>query len=163
MSLKDHCTRVGWLAGLPLKKPAFVVHELQMIMGFIGYPVIYHTDNDSEVKGAQIIAMLKDTNPSIVTVTGRVRQPSDQGSVEVMNSSVKVVIRHFETEVQQHGQVFCWSDNLGKVMAALNKSQSRGKYEMSPYKSVFGMDYDQPLTCTMSELRAGSVTGAGPW
>ena len=113
MTLKDHCTRIGWLVGA-----AFVVHKLKMIMCFIGYPVIYHTDNGSKVlvKGAQIIAMLKDTNPSIVTVTGRVRRPSDQGSVEVVNSSVKAVIRHFETEAQQRGELFCWPNNLGKAV-----------------------------------------------
>ena len=69
-------------------------------MGFIGYPLIYHTDNGPEVKGAEILYMLKDINPLILPVTGQVRQPSDQGSVENMQKYVKSAIRHFETEVR---------------------------------------------------------------
>ena len=87
VTLKDHHTRITWLAAIPLKKPSFVSHELQGIMGFIGYPSIYHTDNGTEVTSQEVVKMLKKINPSIITVTGRVRQPSDQGSVEICSST----------------------------------------------------------------------------
>ena len=88
ITVKDHSTRFAWFACIPLKISKFVVHELQSIMGFIGYPFIYHTDNGPKVKGAQILAMLKDINPSILAVTGRVPQPSDQESVKNMQKHV---------------------------------------------------------------------------
>ena len=37
-------------------------------------------------------------------------------------------------------------------MAALNKFTGCGMFEMSPYKSAFGMDYDEPLPCTIGDL-----------
>ena len=49
VTIKDHHTRITWLAAIPLKKSSFVSHELQGIMCFIGYPSIYHTDNGTEV------------------------------------------------------------------------------------------------------------------
>ena len=77
VTLEDHHTRITWLAATPLKKPPFVSHELQGIMGFIGYPSIYHTDNGTEVTSQEVVKMLKKINPSTITVTGRVCQPSE--------------------------------------------------------------------------------------
>ena len=98
--------------------------------------------------------MLKEINPSILAVTGRVREPSDQGSVEKMQKHIKSIRCHFETEARQRGQGFNWPDNLRKVMSAVKKACSRGKFETSPYKSVFGMDYDLLLSCLLEDLRA---------
>ena len=63
-----------------------------------------HTDNGTEVTSQEVVKMLKKINPSIVTVTEWVRQPSDQGSIENIQQHVKVVIRHCETEARQCGE-----------------------------------------------------------
>ena len=46
-----------------------------------------------------------------------------------------------------------WTELLGRVMAALNKSSGDHLVEVPPYKSVFGMEYDPPLSCSMEEMR----------
>ena len=48
MTTKDHSTRLAHLTALPLKQAKFVAYELDQLMGFIGYPSIFHTDNGTE-------------------------------------------------------------------------------------------------------------------
>jgi hypothetical protein len=48
MMVKDHSTGITYLAALPLKRPKFVVFELNKQFGLIGYPTIFHNDNGSE-------------------------------------------------------------------------------------------------------------------
>ena len=48
MTTKDHSTRLTHLTALPLKQAKFVAHELDQLMGLIGYPIIFHTDNGTE-------------------------------------------------------------------------------------------------------------------
>ena len=97
--------------------------------------------------------MLKEINPTIHTVCGRVRKPSDQGSVENMQKQVKGVLKRIETELRHQGMDPNWTELLGHVMGALNKSSGDHLVEVPPYKSVFGMEYDPPLSCSMEEMR----------
>ena len=120
MTVKDHSTGLTYLAALPFKQPKLVAHELDILFGLIGYPTIFHTDNGTEFTSRQIVDLLKEINPNIQTVTGRVRKPSDQGSVENMNKHVKSVLKKIETEVRQSGGKPNWTSLLGRVMAALN-------------------------------------------
>jgi transposase InsO family protein len=66
-----------------------IAYKLQEIFGIIGYPKIFHTDNGKGFTAKVVLEFLWDLNPNILTVTGRPRCPSDQGSVENMNKFVK--------------------------------------------------------------------------
>lgn len=153
MTVKDHSTGLTWLVALPFKQPKFVAHELDIIFGLIGYPTIFHTDNGTEFTASEIVALLKELNPSIQTVTGRVRKPSDQGSVENMNKHVKKTLKRIESEVRQSGKIPNWTGLLGRVMAALNKAEGKGKDNTSAYHAVFGQEYDPVITATTADIR----------
>ena len=70
---KDHSTRLTNLVALRLKQAEFVAHKLGQLMGFIGYPMIFHTDNRTEFTAKQTLQKLKDINPFIQTVRGHAR------------------------------------------------------------------------------------------
>ena len=97
--------------------------------------------------------MLKETNPTIQTACGRVRKPRDQGSVENMQKQVKAVLKRIKTELRHQGMDPNWTELLGHVMGALNKSSGDHLVEVPPYKAIFGMEYDPPLRCSMEEIR----------
>lgn len=153
MTVKDHSTGMTYLAALPVKQAKCVAYELDLLFGLIGYPSIFHTDNGTEFTANEIVELLKQISPNIQTVTGRVRKPSDQGSVENMNNHVKRVLRSIETSERNKGRTPNWTSLLGRVMAALNKTQGTGKHDVSAYMAVFGMEYDLPLRCSMAEMR----------
>merc|ERR1739845_160283 len=94
LSVKDHSSRMTVLAALPLKQAKFVLFELDYLFGLLGYPSIFHTDNGTEFVAKELVAGLKEVNPSLQTVTGRARKPSDQGSVENGQRWVKEVIKN---------------------------------------------------------------------
>jgi hypothetical protein len=94
--VKDHFTKFTWLRAVARKKTNLVAAELDQLFGFIGYPLIYHSDNGKEVAGKQIVNLLKSINPNVITVTGRARTPSDQGSVERGNREIKKVLSALE-------------------------------------------------------------------
>ena len=93
ITLKDHFTGFVYLVAIPRKRPKYVAYELDKIFAVIGYPSIFHTDNGNEFTAKEILQVLKEINPSIITVTGRPRRPSDQGSVENMNKFVKRILQ----------------------------------------------------------------------
>jgi transposase InsO family protein len=75
-----------------------IAYKLQKIVGLIGYPKIFHTDNGKEFTAKLILQFLWQLNPNIVAVTGRPRRPQDQGSVEKANVKVKRVLGSVLTE-----------------------------------------------------------------
>ncbi len=92
MVLKDHFSKLLYLRAIPTKEAEPVARELNHIFGFIGFPEIFHTDNGNEFIANTVLKIVKSWNPSCTTVTGRPRQPSDQGSVENINGHVKTPI-----------------------------------------------------------------------
>ena len=92
VTVKDHSTGFTHVSAIPRKTANFVAHRLQEAFGILGYPSIFHTDNGKEFTARRILRFLRSISPSIITVTGRPRQPSDQGSVESMNKLVKRLI-----------------------------------------------------------------------
>jgi hypothetical protein len=89
LTLKDHATSLAYLCALPRKRANRIAYKLQQIFGIIGYPMIFHTDNGKEFTAKFVLEFLRDLNPNILMVTGRLCHPSDQGSVENMNKFVK--------------------------------------------------------------------------
>ena len=89
LTLKDHSTGLVYLTALPRKRADGVAYKLQEIFGVLGYPRIFHTDNGKEFTAKVVLEFLRMMNPNILAVTGRARQPQDQGSVENMNKFVK--------------------------------------------------------------------------
>jgi hypothetical protein len=90
MTLKDCSTGLIYLCALPKKKASFVAYELEKYFGFVGYPQIFHIDNGKEFIALVVQDLLINNNPNCFLVTGRLRMPLDQGSVE---SSKKLVHR----------------------------------------------------------------------
>ena len=89
ISFKDHLTGFCAFGALPFKKQKYVVHWVSWLFGLIGFPLIFHTDNGKEFVSKLILSMLKALSPSTSTVTGRPRNPRDQGSVENVNKVAK--------------------------------------------------------------------------
>jgi hypothetical protein len=48
MVVKDHFTKLVYLRALPYKEAILVAHELSHIMGLLGFPLVFHTDNGGE-------------------------------------------------------------------------------------------------------------------
>lgn len=154
MTVKDHSTGITHVTSIPRKRPKFVAFELDRLFGFIGYPAIFHTDNGKEFTGKEIIQLLRQINPSIISVTGRPRTPRDQGSVESMNKLIKRVLGDIESEQRADGVTDPnWTALLGRVMSAINNHRSRQADSVTSYQAVFGQDYHQSISCTMAEAR----------
>jgi transposase InsO family protein len=153
VTVKDHLTGFVCLSCIPRKRPIYVTYELQMLFGMIGFPYIFHTDNGKEFIAAEVLRLLKSISPAITTVTGRPRTPNDQGSVENMNRIVKRLIQNCEEEERQRGGVPNWSMYLGRIMAAINSMEQRGKYNVSAYEAVFGLQYSGSEHCSLTDLR----------
>ncbi len=99
LTLKDHATALVYLCMLPWKRANLIAYKLQEIFGIIGYPMIFHTNNGKDFRAKVVLEFFRDLNPNILTVTGRPRRPSDQGSVENMNKFVK---RTLETVLAEY-------------------------------------------------------------
>ncbi|KAK1733577.1 hypothetical protein QTG54_015750 [Skeletonema marinoi] len=153
LTLKDHSTQLTYLVPLPKKMAKFVAYELDRIFGLIGYPSIFHTDNGKEFTANQILELLKEYSESIITVTGRPRTPSDQGSVESMNKLVERIIQDLENDERLKGREPNWTRLLGRAMQTINSKCGRGKFDCEPYKAVFGQSYHQQISCSISDMR----------
>ncbi len=70
MTVIDHSTGLTAVFALPRKKAKYVAYELDMYFGLVGYPTTFHTDNGNEFTAKVVVDMLKNINPSILTVTG---------------------------------------------------------------------------------------------
>ncbi len=130
MTLKDHATSLTYRALIPRKKAKYVAHEIDHIVGLIGYPNIFHTDNGKEFIAMTNLQLLKELNPNIITVHGRPCTPCDQGSVESMNNLVKCVLTMIELEVRISGMEQNWTTLLGHTTAAINNKKPKGKWEI---------------------------------
>lgn len=152
--IKDHATAFTYISAIPRKTAACVAHRLQEVFGLIGYPSIFHTDNGKEFTARRILHYLRTINPTIITVTGRPRQPSDQGSVESMNRLVKRLIGSELAERRISGVLHPnWTEVLGSVTAAINSQHGRSANSTSSYLTVYGQTYDQSITCSLEEAR----------
>ena len=153
ITVKDHSTGLTYISAIPRKTAHFVAHRLQELFGLIGYPSIFHTDNGKEFTARSVLKFLRHISPSIITVTGRPRKPSDQGSVESMNRLVKRLIGSELAQRRAVGDNPNWTEILGAVTASINSQSGRGGNSTSSYNTVFGQSYDQDIPCSMDEAR----------
>ena len=151
VTVKDHSTGFTYVSAIPRKTAHFVAHRLQELFGLIGYPSIFHTDNGKEFTARAILKFLRNINPSIITVTGRPRKPSDQGSVESMNRLVKRLIGSELAQRRAAGENPNWTEILGSVTAAINSQCGRGLNAVPSYTTIFGQPYDQEIACSKDE------------
>lgn len=153
VTVKDHATGFTHISAIPSKTAHNVAHRLQEVFGLIGYPSIFHTDNGKEFTAREILQYLRRVNPNILSVTGRPRKPSDQGSVERMNRLVKRLIGSELSQRRLAGENPNWTEVLGAVMATINSQKGRSSYAASSYMSIFGQKYDQDFSCSKEEAR----------
>jgi hypothetical protein len=149
--IKDHATALVYLCALPRKCPNLVANKLQEIFGIIGFPKIFHTDNEKEFTAKVVLMFLRQMNPNITTVTGRPLCPSDQGSVEDMNKLVKRFIGSVLTERRLVGDNPIWTEVLGSVAAVINSQHGRKKDEVSSYEAVYGQEFNHKVSCSEEE------------
>ncbi len=152
-TVKDHSTGFTHVSAIPRKTAHFVAHRLQEAFGILGYPSIFHTDNGKEFTARRILRFLRSISPSIITVTGRPRQPSDQGSVEIMNKLVKRLIGSELAERRAAGDNPNWTEILGAIMSNINSQHGRMINSVSAYQAVFGQLYDQSVSCSLDDAR----------
>jgi hypothetical protein len=152
--VKDHLSRLVYLRAISAKSAHQVARELDHYFSFVGYPIIFQSDNGGEFK-SEVLRILKEMNPSMYTLRGRARTPRDQGSVEVANKWIKIVIAASvfwkrdqlpESDVEGRKRIN-WATELGTAMRTINGSHSNGAGQVAPYDVVFGMRYDEPLIC----------------
>ena len=148
VTTKDHATGFTHVSAIPRKRASYVAYCLQEVFGLIGYPAIFHTDNGKEFTARCILEFLRRQNPNILTVTGRPRKPSNQGSVERMNRMVKRVISSELSQRRMSGQQCNWTSILGAVTATINTQSGRGGNSVASYTAIFGQQYDQEVSCT---------------
>jgi hypothetical protein len=153
MVVKDHYTRLTVLRALANKDSKSVAFELNMIIGLVGYPLVYQSDNGGEVHGAEVLKIVRSHNPDVFTVHGRPRTPRDQGSVERQNLTIKNILSTLQRTQQEKDEVDSWVSLLGQTMGQMNGSSNRNCAESS-YHHVFGMDYHAPrASVSRDELR----------
>lgn len=157
MVLKDHHTRFLYLRALGRKEAKCVCYELDHILGMIGFPLTFHTDNGGEFTAKEKNLMMKAWNPECTTVTGRSRAPRDQGSVENINKMVKSLISVFGASTRKDRKKENWVRNLGQVMCSINSFKSSGVNSSCPYMHAFSMPFKEPLTLPREEVRKCST------
>ena len=111
----------------------------------IEFPLIFHTDNGNEFIAETVFRLLKQS-PFTYCVRGRVRTPSNQGSVERGNKDIKKAIaKTINDALVTEGKTLTWVQVIGLVTSAMNNSVSYGNAKLTPYKHVFGMDFKCPF------------------
>lgn len=153
VTCKDHFTGFTGFFAIPKKEARFVVHRLEEFFAIIGYPKLFHTDNGKEFTAKSILEFLKSQNPTIASVTGRPRTPSDQGCVENMNKFGKKILHSLEDEERMAGGMPNWVSLLPRVTVAVNSFQGKGSKSSSAYEAVFGLKYHHGLPGTLQDLR----------
>lgn len=71
MTVKDHASRFVVLVPLPNKKGATIAAELEFVFSIIGYPIVHHTDNASELCGSlakDLLDKVRDGNYEVVVL-----------------------------------------------------------------------------------------------
>ena len=156
---KDHFTDFHYLKAISRKDARIVAHEIMHAHSVLGYPSVFHTDNGTEFM-KEVLLLVKQLNPLCVTVTGRPREPSDQGDIEVTHRLIRQVLNKCIAEAKERCSNaeeradVVWTTQLSNTMAVMNSSKFLvGK--VTPYECVFGgRMFDDPM---YSELQGKSV------
>ena len=145
---KDHFTKKCWLRPIAFKRAGLVAQELYTLFCDVGWPLIFQSDNGKEFT-AKVTEALFKLNPFVITVWGRARKPSDQGSVERLNQQIKraicSVIEDLRMKNSDKDYNPSWLEVLPRVAAGLNNTVSSASGLVTPYMHVFGVDYDCPV------------------
>ena len=151
MVVKDHFIKLVYLRALMRKEAALVAQELSHIMGLLGYPLVFHTDNIGDEFGMLVLDMVRRWNPTCKTVRGRPRTPKRA------NQSVKACLRSLEQQERYNGNdAPNWTYLLGQTMAAVNGTTGYGRGNQAPYVKVFGLPFDTPLLGSLEQLRSAT-------
>ena len=117
----------------------------------------FHTDNGREFSAKKVLDMVREWNPNCTTVTGRVRTPRDQGSVENANKMIKRIISSLTAAKRQEGESENWVLQLGRAMASINSYEPSGQNSTNPYLHVFSMLFDSPSTMPIEIVKNAST------
>ena len=113
----------------------------------------FQTNNGKEFTAKTILRFLRHLNPNVLSVIGRPRCPQDQGSVVNMNKLVKRTLGCVLAERRLAHENPNWTEVFGSVAAFINSQYSRGKFDVSAYKAVFGQEFDHEFACLKEEAR----------
>jgi hypothetical protein len=148
--VKDHFSKFIWLRALTDKSAKHVAAELKYLFHEIGFPLIFQTDNGLELIAEAVYEIIK-ADPLCYSVTGRIRTPQDQGSVERGNQDVKKAISNavIQSRSLDSNTSLTWVDVLGPASSAINNSVVYGNHKLTPYHHIFAMSFDCPYNIPM--------------
>ncbi len=115
--------------------------------------MIFHTNNGKEFTAKVVLDFLWDLNPNILTVTGRPRRLSDQGSVENKNKFVKRTLGTVLAEYRLVSKHRNWTEVLDSIASAINLQHDRERNDVSAYEAVYVQKKDHDFSCSKEEAR----------
>lgn len=95
LHIRDHYSKFSCLFALKRKTAEQVAKKMDLFFRIMGVPILLHSDNGSEFKGACLLLMKRS---GIKVVTGNSRSPNVQGSVERGNQDAKQRILKYVRE-----------------------------------------------------------------
>ena len=158
LSLKDHFTRLVYVRPLRTKSAEETSEELSHIFGLLGYPLVFQTDNGSELVADIVVQAIRELHPDCFTVSGQPRNPREQGSIERSHQPVKSVLLYMVKEYKQRNpkSSYTWVQFIGPAMGCINSSRSYGRNSTAPYTHVFVQDFRFPTSVATNKLRSAS-------
>jgi transposase InsO family protein len=138
MTIQDHATRLTYLYAICMLCQGSIL-ELQENFGIIGYPKIFHTDNGKEFTAKVVFKVLHKMSPTICTVAGRPRHPSDQGSIKSMNKLVKRILGTLLTLAGNVAGTSATCQPDSQMSALLADSAVSGRHKTNP-DTIFFVD-----------------------
>lgn len=153
VTCKDHSTGFTVVQAIPKKKAKYVARVLERLFSIIGYPKISHIDNGNEFTAQEIVQFLKSVKPNILSVTGRIRKPSDQGSAENVNKVVKKCNHTISDADRIDGKMPNWVRNLPRINQSINSMGGKDSNNTSPYEALFGVCYHDIVGGSLDDVR----------
>ena len=95
------------------------------------------SDNGKEFIATVVVDLMKESNPNCYLVTGPLRTPRDQGSVESANKLVQQVLKSISSENRLRSKEVNWTKRLGQVMSVCNSHSGIQKNSVLSYEAVF--------------------------
>jgi hypothetical protein len=99
-----------------------------------------------------LLDLLRSRSPHTTTVTGQPRTPSDQGSVELANCTIKEMLYGFERQQWLKGDTPNWAKGVSYCAASMNCKEIHGVEGVLLYQAVLNMPYKETKMAILSDL-----------
>ena len=140
LTCRDDFSGFVWLRAMGNNSAADVAHELTVLFGDVGYPLIIHIDNGQDVTAKSVLDIVKQHLPDIKTVPCN---PSNQGTVENIYEGVREILGRMERQERNKGNVPNWTLLIPRVEATMN-SLPQSHHKVSASEAVYGKIFRLP-------------------